>query len=169
MQLWLVTQLPYYADDCKSSRVINCPSDYEVFQSDLNNLYSWSQQNLMDFNVKKCKLMRVTKRKTSFHSDLQLNDNTLEEASEFCDLGLVTTSRLSWNAHVDKISSKANKILGLIKRMCRGQNDVSTLRSLYCTLVKGPNWSTVLFSGHLTQREMSTSWKEFNEELQSLY
>lgn len=139
MQLWLVTQLPYYADDCKSSRVINCPSDYEVFQSDLNNLYSWSQQNLMDFNVKKCKLMDVTKKKMPFHSDLQLNDNTLEEASEFCDLGLVTTSRLSWNAHVDKISSKANNILGLIKRMCRGLNDVSTLRSLYCTLVKGPN------------------------------
>lgn len=149
--------------------MINCPSDYEVFQSDLNNLYSWSQQSLMDCNVKKCKLMRVTKKKMPFHSDPQLNDNTLEEASEFCDLGLVTTSRLSWNAHVDKISSKANNILGLIKRMCRGLNDVSTLRSLYCTLVKGPNWSTVLFSGHLIQREMLTSWKEFNEELQSLY
>ena len=121
-----------YADDCKTSRVINCPSDHQVFQSDLDNLYSWNQQNLMEFNVKKCKLMRITKKKMPFHADLRLNNNTLEEISEFRDLGLVTTSNLSWNAHVDKLSSKANKILGLIKRTCRGLNDVATLRTLYC-------------------------------------
>ena len=136
-----------YADDCKTSRVINCPSDYQVFQSDLDNLYSWSQQNLMDFNVKKCKLMRITKKKMPFRSDLQLNNNTLEETSEFCDLGLVTTSMLSWNAHVDKISSKANKILGLIKRTCRGLTDVTTLRTLYCTLVRSQlEYCTVVWS-----------------------
>ena len=100
-----------YADDCKTSRMINCPSDYQVFQSDLDNLFSWSQQNRMDFNVKTCKLMHITKKKIPFRSDLQLNNNSLEETSEFCDLGLVTTSMLSWNAHVEKISSKANKIL----------------------------------------------------------
>ena len=75
----------------------------------------------MDFNVNKCKLMRITKKKMPFHSDLQLNNNILEETPESCDLGLlfglVTTSKLSWNAHVDKISSKANKILGLIMYM----------------------------------------------------
>ena len=62
--------LPLYADDCKTSRIINCPADHSVFQSDLNNSYSWSQQNLMEFNVKKYKLMQITKRKTPIHSDL---------------------------------------------------------------------------------------------------
>ncbi|CAH3143298.1 unnamed protein product, partial [Porites lobata] len=48
-----------YADDCKTSRIINCPADHSVFQSgpNLDNLYSWSQQNLRQFDVKKCKLM----------------------------------------------------------------------------------------------------------------
>ena len=32
-----------YADDCKTSRIINCPADHSVFQSDLDNLYAWSQ------------------------------------------------------------------------------------------------------------------------------
>ena len=41
-----------------------------------------------------------------------------------------------WNSHIDKISSKANKVLGLIKRSCRDLRDVSTLRTLYCTLVR---------------------------------
>ena len=43
---------------------------------------------------------------------------------------------MSWNSHIDRISSKANKVLGLIKRSCRDLRDVSTLRTLYCTLVR---------------------------------
>ena len=54
---------------------------------------------------------------------------------------------LSWNAHVDKISSKANKILGLIKRTCRGLTDVTTLRTLYCALVRSQlEYCTVVWS-----------------------
>ena len=80
--------------------------------------------------MKKCELMRTTKKKMPFRSDLQLNNNTLEETSEFCDLGVLRVCCLG-NARVDKISSKANKIRGLIKRTCRGLNDVTNLRILY--------------------------------------
>ena len=124
-----------YADDCKTSRIMNCPADHSLFQSDLYNLYAWSQQNLMEFNVKKCKLMHITKRKTPIHSDLHLNNNILELTSECRYLGLVTDCNLPWSTHIDKISNKANKILGLIKRTSKGFQDVSTLRPLYLALV----------------------------------
>ena len=48
----------------------------------------------------------------------------------------MTNHKLSWNSHIDKISSKANKVLGLIKRNCREFRDVLTLRTLYCALVR---------------------------------
>ena len=102
-----------YADDCKTSRIINCLADHSVFQSNLDNLCAWGQQNLMEFNVKKFKLMHITNRKTPIHSDLHLNNNILELTSEFRDLGLVTVCNLSWSTHIDKISNKDNKILGL--------------------------------------------------------
>ena len=51
-----------YVDDCKTSRVINCPVDHSLFQSDIDNIYRWSLQNPMEFNVKKCKLMRICKK-----------------------------------------------------------------------------------------------------------
>ena len=70
-----------YADDCKTSRVINCPADHQEFQSDLDNLHSWSQRNLMDFNMKKCKLMHITKRRMPLHSDIHLNNNILDEVT----------------------------------------------------------------------------------------
>lgn len=38
--------------------------------------------------------------------------------------------------HFDIIVSKANRMLGLIKRTCRSLDDAKTLRTLYCTLVR---------------------------------
>ena len=90
----------------------------------------------MEFKVKKFKLMHITNRKTPIHSDLHLNNNILELTSELCNLDLVTVCDLSWSTHIDKILNKDNKILGLIKRICKGFQDVSTLRTLYLALVR---------------------------------
>ena len=144
-----------YADDCKTSRIIKCPADHFVFQSDLDNLYGWSQQNLMEFKVEKFKLMHIAKRKTPIHSDLHLNNNILELTSEFRNLGLVTDCNLSWSTHIDKISNKANNTLGLIKRTCRGFQDVSTLRTLYLAQVRSQlEYCSVVWSPH-TSRNVS--------------
>ena len=84
-----------YADDCKTSRVINCPAEHSLFQSDIDNINRWSLQNRREFNVKKCKLMRICKKRSALLSDLHLNNSILESTSEFCDLGLITNCNLS--------------------------------------------------------------------------
>ena len=109
----------------------------------------------MEFKVEKFKLMHITTRKTPIHSDLHLNNNILALTSEFRDLGLVTDCNLSWSTHIDKISNKDNKILGLIKRTCKGFQDVSTLRTLYLALVRSQLEScSVVWSPH-TSRNIS--------------
>ena len=109
----------------------------------------------MEFNVKKFKLIHITKRKTPIHSDLHLNNKILEVTSEFRDLGLITDCNLSWSTHIDKISNKDNKILGLIKRTCKEFQDVSTLRTLYPAQVRSqPQYCSVLWSPH-TSRNIS--------------
>ena len=86
---------------------------------------------------------------------LLLNNNILELTSEFCDLGLVTVCNLFWSTHIDQISNKANKILGLIKRTCKGFQGVSTLRTLYLALVRSQlEYFIVLWSPH-TSRKIS--------------
>ena len=52
------------------------------------------------------------------------------------DLGLLNTSNLSWNSHTDTITARANRVLGLVKRTCMDFKDVTTLRTLYCSLVR---------------------------------
>ena len=52
------------------------------------------------------------------------------------DLGLFPASDISWNQHVDKITAKANRVLGLVKRTCRDLKDIDTMNTLYCSLVR---------------------------------
>ena len=125
-----------YADDCKSSRIINSASDQIMFQEDLDNLHRWSLRNVMDFNVRKCKIMRITKKKQPFISNYLLDNSVLEEVNEFRDLGITTDQHLRWNLHIDKVVAKANRMLGLIKRSCRDFEDRKTVRTLYCALVR---------------------------------
>ena len=125
-----------YEDNCKVFRVVNCPNNLMIFQDDLDNVCTWSQQNRMTFNVKKCKLMRITQKKQPFRCSFTLNGSFLEEVYEFHNLGLLTNHHLSWNSHVDVITNKANRILGLFRRTCRGWKDTETLKVLYCTLVR---------------------------------
>ena len=59
-----------------------------------------------------------------------------DEVEEFKDLGLLTNNGLCWNSHTDIITAKANRMLGLIKRTCMNLKDESTLKTLYCSLVR---------------------------------
>ena len=90
----------------------------------------------MTFNVKKCKLMRITQKKKPFRFSFTLNGSVLEEVYEFRDLGLLTNHHLSWNSHVDAVTNKANRILCLLRRTCRDWKVTETLKVLYCTLVR---------------------------------
>ena len=71
-------------------RVIDCDEDLIYFQEDLDKLHQWSQRNQMDFNTKKCKIMRITKKQEPFTNSGHINDTVLEEVKEFKDLGILT-------------------------------------------------------------------------------
>ena len=125
-----------YADDSKMFRVIDCDEDLIYFQEDLDKLHQWSQRNQMDFNTKKCKIMRITRKQVPFTNRVHMNDTVLEEVKEFKDLGILTDCSLSWNSHTDMITAKANRMLGLIKRTCKDLKDTATLKTLFCSLVR---------------------------------
>ena len=62
--------------------------------------------------------------------------NIRAENYTYEDLGLLTSSNLSWNSHLDSITAKANKALGLVKRTCMDFKDFTRLRTLYRSLVR---------------------------------
>ena len=53
----------------------------------------------------------------------------------------------SWNPYIDYDVSKTNRMLGLIKRTCKGLDDPMTLWTLYCSLVcSNLEYSSVVWS-----------------------
>ena len=61
-----------YVDDYKSLRTIDFGEDLELFQQDLENLERWSTLNSMELNVKKCKTMKISRKKHPFASSFFL-------------------------------------------------------------------------------------------------
>lgn len=131
----------------KISRVIDDVSDQPCFPQDLDNLPQWSIRNAMQLSVKKCKVMSITKKRQPLVSNYSLVNSLLEKGKEFKDLRVKTTDNFSWNSHIDIIVLKANRMLELIKRTCRGLDDTKTLRTLFCALVRSNvGYCTVVWS-----------------------
>ena len=91
--------------------------------------------------------MKITKKIQPLTSSFFLENSELEEVKEFKDLGIITNHHLSRNPHIDYVVSKAKRMLGLIKRTCKGPDDPKTLRTRYCILLTGPLKFGILFSG----------------------
>lgn len=64
-----------------------------------------------------------------------LNGSPLATVSEIKDLGITFTNTLQCSQHIKQISSKANRPLGLICRVCRDINDPDIKKLLYCSIV----------------------------------
>ena len=90
----------------------------------------------MAFNVKKGKVMSLTEKRQPFVSDYFLTILFWKKLKNSKTWELQLSTILTGTRHIDIIVSKANRMLGLIKRTCRGLDDTKTLRTLFCALVR---------------------------------
>ena len=125
-----------YADDSKMFRVIKHEADVEQFQSDLSNVHDWSRRWRMQFNIEKCKFMRFSHKKSITDIHFDMNGVLLNRVRSVKDLGILVTDDLRWAQHISEITFKANRTLGLVKRVCRDIKDVHIRKALYCSLIR---------------------------------
>ena len=125
-----------YADDTKLFSSILSYLDAVNLQQALTNLDSWSLHNNINFNALKCKALSVTRKKNPVRYDYHLGQADLQRVNGEKDLGVIITSKLTWETQVLMVSARANKLLGLLRRTCPILTDVKVRRSLYLTLVK---------------------------------
>ena len=109
-----------FADDCLLYREVNTTSDTNKLQEDLDMLQKWESKWQMAFNADKCFVIRAgTKRKT-IEQDYTIHNHILEVVEESKYLGVIISKYLTWKAHINNITNKANKTLGFIKRNIHG-------------------------------------------------
>ena len=98
-----IVQLLLYADDSKLYRIINSPEDMSSFQGDMDTISDRCEDNKIKISTKRCKITRITRKRSPLVRDYYINDQCLESVYTYEDLGLLTSSNLSWNSHIDSI------------------------------------------------------------------
>ena len=130
------SRIATFADDTKIFKTIYSISDASALQYDLSNFEKSSTNVNLALNVSKCKVLRVTRKHSQIVYPYKLHDTLLESSDCERDLGILTSTDLSWSKHVDYQCAKASKTLGYVRRSTFDITDAAARRTLYLTLVR---------------------------------
>jgi len=131
---WL-RDIRVFADDCILYREIRNSCDSASLQSDINKLCAWSYKWQMSFNVSKCCILCIHRKRPPPALNYILGNTLLNVANSHSYLGVNVSSDLRWHEHVNNISSKAAKTLNFIRHnvYCCPPD---TLATAYISLVR---------------------------------
>jgi hypothetical protein len=122
-----------FADDTKVVGRVSSAHDVSMLRTDLHNLYSWSEDWLMLFNVDKCKVMHLGSNNPK--CQYILGGQFLQEVTEEKDLGVIISNDLKVGSQCARATLTANRILGMISRTFTCKNR-ETILLLYKSLVR---------------------------------
>ena len=107
-----------YADDTTLYCNVNPNVTDDLLNCELSKICDWLGANKLALNVSKTKYMVFhTANKHVAYPKLNINGNNIERVSNFNFLGLTLSSTLSWNQHINKISLKISKSIGILYRL----------------------------------------------------
>lgn len=137
-------QLNYtlYADDSTLSRRIPSLSpreqislkdeELEINRS-LDETNEWLKANKLCLNVAKTKYMVFNRSPEKLELHLKINSKHLEQVATFNFLGLHINESLSWDTHIETVSRKLSRVLGIMYRV-RKTLPKSALITIYNSL-----------------------------------
>ena len=147
-----------YADDT----TLFCNFDNIRNENEINKVYDWLCSNKLSLNVSKTKYMCFHKfNKTATCPKLKINNVTIGRVNDFKILGLIIFSNLKWNKHINHISIKVSKVIGIMFRS-RTILPSDGLQTLYNSLIMPHfhycllTWGSTIKTGHklhLLQKE----------------
>jgi ribonucleases P/MRP protein subunit RPP40 len=129
----IVSKISKFADDTKLCARVNNEEEAKVLKKDLERLYKWSEDWNMLFNVDKCGVMHVGKKNGEF--EYEMGGRKLRTTEEEKDLGVKIHKSLKPSKQCIEAATKANKILGFIRRTVISR-DKNIILNLYKTLVR---------------------------------
>ncbi len=86
------------------------------------------------FNELKCKCMHVTRKTDPIIYPYKINNRELTTTSTEKHLGIWVSNNLTWTKHVVERCTKANKMLGFVKRSSAEISKILTRRTLYLSV-----------------------------------
>ena len=105
-----------FADDCAMYRDIRGEQNAIKLQQDLEALLQWEGDWLMEFNPKKCQVLRVTNKRKCVEHPYSIHGHILEVVDSAKYLGVNIHKTLKWNHHINQVTKKANSTSAFLRR-----------------------------------------------------
>jgi len=93
--------------------------------------------NKLSLNIEKTKYMIFHFKQKSIENiqlNIKIQDIAIEKVSDFCFLGLTINENLNWKSHLNKVSNKISRTLGVMNRL-KHFLTTDTLRTIYNSLI----------------------------------
>ena len=122
-----------FVDDTKCFNNVSNTMDSVSLQQDLEFIARWSIQSSLKFNTTKSVHLSF---KSEITTTFKLLDVPVVTNTTHKDLGIILSVDLSWDYHYEYITSKAYRMLGLLRRTFSKSLSVSAKKLLYISLVR---------------------------------
>ena len=123
-----------FADDTKCFSVVESPADACAFKTEARNVEKWALNWRLKFNPQSVKYS--ASQHHPIVAEYTINSEIMQHVDTQRNLGVTFSSDLKWNKHIYEQVTKANRILGMLKRLTVKLLNVNTRRCLYLTLVR---------------------------------
>ena len=128
-----------FADDAKMFKHILNNKDSQELNYCCQQIYDWSEKWLMKLNTDKCKVLTISRNKTTIDYKYGFNTSLgfveLERVQSMKDLGVIFDANLSFKDHIHEKINKAFQFIGIINRNF-SDLDGDTFKMLYKSLVE---------------------------------
>lgn len=126
------------ADDCKLFRKIDSIQDCIALQRDLDTLAQWCQQMGISINESKCIAMTTTRKSEdrTICYTYRINNITINKCSTVKDLGITFDKKMTFEAHINNITTRAYKLIGFFSRSLTMFRSMNTYKLLYFTYIR---------------------------------
>ena len=108
------SKVSIFADDLKVMGTVNSSEEIEQLQRDLDRITEWATRWGMSFSINKCQTLHLGKNNAKFSYSLQ--GGSVQEGEMIRDLGVVVTEDFKMSRQCLTASSKANRMLGYIRK-----------------------------------------------------
>ncbi|MEO1211654.1 MAG: reverse transcriptase family protein [Cyanobacteria bacterium J06638_20] len=151
-----------YADDT-TLYITLCAENLQradtLINAELSKFSKWLDLNKLSLNISKTKYMLYhPASKNITPPQIKINNQTIDCVQEFDFLGVLLDSNLKWHSHLNKISKKISKAIGIMGKIKKIM-PINTMRILYFALVNPHLDYGILNWGHSANRLVTSQKK----------
>ena len=93
-----------------------------IINTELDKINEWLKLNKLSLNVNKSKYMifKTARRNNMINPlNIKINNTYIDRVDEFNFLGISFNEQLNWQSHINKISNRCSRIIGILNKLKR--------------------------------------------------